>query len=483
MALTQQQQLVVDTIKKDDVHMLTVQACAGAGKTHTLVELVRALNPSSGIYLAYNKSVSEEAAAKFKGTNIKCSTIHSLAYNAVVRQYQLSVGYFGVRNVRPSSTPYRLKMEVVNTLDRFCLSKHLSVTTFFDEEHINPVLLPLVKEHLELMSQGDIQCSHSFYLKLYHIYLATGAIEVPEVDLLLVDECGDLSELTIDVFRLLKAKKKIAVGDPMQNIYSFNHTVNAFNVLTEGAAVNLTESFRVSDRIAYRIETFVRDSLDPSFEFLGRVYDDDVITTKAFISRGNTALLSEMLGLMKAGIPFHSTRKIGAMLELPLILANLGNGVPIEGFQYKHLEKLRKEYEEHEAIRDNYNSIQRYVEANVKEDKEVHNAFRLVHNHGPRSLNELTRYATECSKKACTLTLTTAHSSKGLEFSSVTIADDLNESVNEALGDLARLKEGSYRYESVLNKLEEELRLYYVATSRAMVELNNATALPDGDTL
>jgi superfamily I DNA/RNA helicase len=297
----------------------------------------------------------------------------------------------------------------------------------------------------------------------------------------MLDEAGDVTGLTLDIFRRIEARKKIAVGDPMQNIYSFNKTINAFNALKdEGESIDLTESFRVSSSIAAGIESFVVAYLDENFSFTGRDYPPGTeVTTKAYISRNNSGLMGEMFRLMQEGIPFHTTRKIDIILELPLVLANMGSGKPIADYKYRHIEKLRKDWERSESLQQRYASVGRYVSASIKDDTELTNAFRVLHKHGPKELNTLTKYARECAKKKCDLTLTTAHSSKGLEFSAVEIAPDLNEAVDEALH-LIKLAyiENPYNADEIVEALQEELRLYYVACSRAMIELTNATCFP-----
>ena len=486
MPRTKQQQAAIDTVLSSDVSLVKIQAVAGAGKTFTLIELAKELNPKTGIYLAYNKAIADEASQKFKGTNIQCSTIHSLAYAAVVRQYGLKVGYFGVRNVQPSDLPYSHKLKVVNTLEDFFLTAYTDPVKYLDAVGASAALREVFMDHLNKMTMGEIQCSHGFYLKLYHVYLATGEIPTPEVDLLLCDEAGDITELTLDIFRLIKSPKKVAVGDPYQNIYSFNKTINAFEALKdEGVEVNLTESFRVSRQIAGRVQKFVQNNLCPEFNFTGKEYDDEEpITSRAYIARTNSGLLQEMFRLMEDYTPFHTTRKIGIILELPLIISNIGNGKAITDYKYKHLEKLRKEWESNEAVLSvKHHSIHRFI-ANTVDDPEVHLALSVMYNHGPTSLNELTKYATACAKKPCTLTLTTAHSSKGLEFSEVEIAPDLNQKVEDTLSKLEEAKGYSSAdpklLAEMLNSLNEELRLYYVAVTRAMVSLVNAEHLGRG---
>ena len=331
------------------------------------------------------------------------------------------------------------------------------------------------------MSSGGIQCTHSFYLKFFHVLLAAGTITVPEVDLLMIDEFGDITGLTLEIFRLLKAKKKIAVGDPLQNIYSFNNTINGFTALEgEGVQRDMTQSFRVSAPIAKRIQTFVNLSLVPNFKFTGRDYGEDVtIKSSAFISRYNSGLLDKMFELMEDGTCFKTTRPITTILELPLILANLNEHTTIKDYNYKHIEKLRASWAKSPTLQKR-NSLCSHVVDGLKEDGEVTMAYKVILKHGAASLNKLVRYVKSTPATDCTIVLTTAHSSKGLEFASVEIGDDLNASALKATKDL---KKWNTKFNTrtpeeadldLKDKFEEEMRLYYVATSRAMVELTNA---------
>ena len=485
MALTTQQQFAIDTVANPDNHLVLLKACAGSGKTHTLIELAKHLHPKSGLYLAYNKAIADEATTKFKGTKIKCSTIHSLAYGYTVRPYGLKVGFFNVRDVKPASTPYGIRMLIVNTIEDFCLSSFLCPEEFMTHNDIHPNVQSSVMGHLNAMTNGTIACTHSFYLKLFHVYLASGDITVPEVDLLLIDEAGDLTELTVEVFRLLKAKKKVAVGDPMQNIYGFNKTINAFNVLKdEGVTTTLTESFRVSDDIAFTIQQFVHKYIDKTYDFTGRVYPSNApIETSMYITRTNTYLLHEMFRLKENGIGFNTTRPIDTIIELPLILATLDKHTTIKEYKYKHIEKLRVDWGKSAPLRQQYPELEAYVRNNLKGDEEADIAFKVVDKHRAEELIDLAKYVRECSKSEWPLLLSTAHSVKGLESDSVTIAPDLNEKVAEAIEKMKKnnvnVREGT---KAVVAKLNEEylseLRLYYVATTRAKVELINATKLP-----
>lgn len=482
MALTKEQQAVINTVLQEGPQLVKVKAVAGSGKTFTLVELIKALNPKNGKYLAYNKAIATEAEAKFAGTNIECSTIHSMAYKAVVRQYGLRVGFFNIRDVRGKGFTYANKKAIHGALEDFFLSKCVDPDEFLDDldSKVSDKARAAFHANLDAMSDGSMICSHGFYLKFFHILLLNGTIEIPEMDILLVDEAGDISELTLEIFKLLKAEKKVAVGDPMQNIYSFNNTINAFEVLEEGISMGLTNSFRVASNLAVPIEHFVQQHLDPSFEFKGRDYPDNPpIETKAYIARNNSGLLAEMFRLMDAGTVFHVTRPIGTILEVPLMLANLGNGEKITEYRFKEIEKYRAYWEASPDIQAR-GSVQKYVLNKLKEDEELQQAFKVVMAHGPKDLNDLAKYVKGCAKSKCKLTLTTAHSSKGLEFCSVEIAPDFNDTVDKALRELRKLHKKQKLFglsiadEKQLKIFEEELRLYYVGTTRGMVELINA---------
>ena len=61
-----------------------MNAHAGTGKTSTLVEIVKKKYNKEFLYVCYNKSMAEDACAKFP-SNAKCMTVHKLARDHVVK--------------------------------------------------------------------------------------------------------------------------------------------------------------------------------------------------------------------------------------------------------------------------------------------------------------------------------------------------------------------------------------------------------------
>lgn len=59
-----------------------VQACAGSGKTTTLVEAAKLLRSNRAIFLAFNKHITEELQKRL-GSAMICKTIHSVGMGCV----------------------------------------------------------------------------------------------------------------------------------------------------------------------------------------------------------------------------------------------------------------------------------------------------------------------------------------------------------------------------------------------------------------
>ncbi|KAG2460375.1 FBH1 helicase, partial [Polypterus senegalus] len=65
-----------------DGHVVKIMAFAGTGKTFTLIKYAQQRPHLHFLYVAFNKSVAEQAARTFP-PNVDCRTIHSMAYQAV----------------------------------------------------------------------------------------------------------------------------------------------------------------------------------------------------------------------------------------------------------------------------------------------------------------------------------------------------------------------------------------------------------------
>ena len=129
-----------------------------------------------------------EAKREF-GSNSIVSTLHAFAYSYTVKQYSLGM-------VRPFLTwrdlpksikrPFGSDFELIQMIEQYCLSDFVSVDSYSNANHDNPEfnhrLVPLLKQLLNQMASGGMPITHSFYLKLFHIWVMTGPIQLPSVD-------------------------------------------------------------------------------------------------------------------------------------------------------------------------------------------------------------------------------------------------------------------------------------------------------------
>ena len=475
--LTDEQQLIVDHIKhrtKDE--LVLVNAIAGSGKTYLLTQIVSNVPHNTGMYLAYNKSIATEASKKFP-SSIDCLTTHSLAFRNTVKQFKLRIGLFNYRAIT-DKVQYEIKAEVIDTIKEFCLSNYTDFESFAKEKEISSVVSSLSQKYLQKMNSGEIECTHDFYLKLFHILLASGDINFKKIDFLLLDEVGDINEVTLEIFKLIPAKVKVAVGDNNQNIYTFNHTINAFTKLAdEGTHFNLTQSFRVSSHIASRIQEFCQSYIDKNMRFTGIKYPNKTIKDRAYIARTNAGLIGKMIELNSSGTPYTLIRSAAEIFKLPLVICYLTYQGKITDPAYKHLQTDVDDWFETPSLREKYKNHLLYIQAAHSHDYSLVQAIKLVFSKGKSVIIDTFEEAKKHEKVKTNLYLTTAHSSKGLEWDEVTITNDLNFSIQDLMEEFIAAALTGDKPPKLTESDLESLNLYYVACSRAKKSLLNAIHL------
>ena len=445
-----------------------------AGKTSLLVELTKALNPTKALYLAYNRAIALEASRKFP-KSVTCCTTHSLAFKPTVVEHKLNLGNFNYRNVH-SSIDYERRCELVDYLKEYFLSAYIHFSDFIEATDIpiTKLEVTLLESYISQMESGDMECTHEFYLKYFHILLATGHITYDEFDFIALDEAGDINPVTLEIVKLLPAKRKILVGDVRQNIYSFNHTINCFHVMQgQGKLFPMSQSFRVSPEIASRIHTFCTTYIDPSMQFIGTPQPDPVIRTRAIIARTNTSLISKMIELNELNTPYTLIRSADDIFALPKALCFLKH----RGFmppEFKYLQEDVNDYYEDFELRSTHKTVLAYLKALYKEDVQISTAIGLLLKYGTKGILACYDEAKRHERVKTNLYLCTAHSSKGLQFDEVYIMDDLNVAVAEIQ---ILMKSTDTSYLELSPDQQSELNLYYVACSRAHKVLLNATQL------
>lgn len=471
MNLTKEQQTVVTYAKQvTEPELILIDSVAGSGKTTLLKAIADELGNKQGLYLAYNKAIATSSSKKFP-KHVDCRTTHSLAYRATVIPLNLNVGFLGVNHITDKIS-FTDKYFLIEDIKEFCLSRFLTYDDY--AEAYGRTNAGLANKYLDLMSQGLIECTHDFYLKLFHIMLAEDSINQIDYNLIMLDEAGDLNEVTLEIFKLLKGRVKVAVGDPHQNIYTFNYTINCFEQLEdEGTTFKLSKSFRVPEHIAAPVEGFCKRYLNPSMEFKGTDLVNTTIKTRGYISRTNSGLISKLIELNKSKTPYGLVRKASEVFKIPLMVAGLKYQGKIYDPAYKHLQDdVDDWYENKNNLKTSYKTLNGYLKSKHSEDLGLVQAIALITQYGKAEIFEAYAEAKKHENKKNDFLLLTAHSSKGLEFDEVMIAPDLNNSLSKLIT-LVDSNEDLVMTPS----MRESFNLYYVACTRALVRLTNATHL------
>lgn len=470
--LTDEQEVVVEyskTAKENE--LILIDSVAGSGKTTLLQAIADArADNAKNLYLAYNKAIATSSSKKF-GNNVDCRTTHSLAYRAAVIPNGLKVGFFGYKQITDNIS-YSDKYLLVEDIKEFCLSKYLSYKEF--AKNTGKINTALAEKYLGKMRDGSIECTHDYYLKLFHDLLSQNKAKTDNYDLVMLDEAGDLNEVTLEIFKLLPAKLKVAVGDPYQNIYTFNHTINCFERLEgEGKTFKLSKSFRVPEHIATPVEKFCQEYLNPDMKFKGVKTTNTAVKTRGYISRTNGGLINKLVELNRDKVPYGLVRKAQEIFKVPLMLAGIKYQGRIYDPAYKHLqEDVDDWHENNNGVRTTYPKLYGYLKAKHSEDLSLVQAINLISKHGKSGIFEAYAEAKSHENSKQDFMLLTAHSSKGLEFDEVMLAPDMNLSIDSIIQEI---KDDPNKKLSSYDK--EALNLYYVACTRALVRLRNATHL------
>lgn len=482
--LTEEQQNAVEMFATGE-HLL-IEAGAGAGKTATLVALARHLAPRRGVYLAFNKALTEDAKKRMPD-NVEARTVHSLAWRHVIGdnpdlKARLNGGkrldrraeakILGVDSI-VVDTPFGRKHlaagylagVVMDGIRRFCQSadllpepKHCPVIEGLDVptaegrrrgpanwEVANQLAKPLRAAWEDITSdQGVLRFTHDHYLKMWQL-------SNPRIDasFLMLDEAQDLSGVMREVVLAQRAHgvQLVFVGDPAQAIYGFTGATDAMRYLSDAGAnkVQLTKSFRFGPEVA-RVANLVLDMVDdsdlrivghdPIPSTIGKVDEPDCILT-----RTNAKAVSLALRLMAEGREVAIAK---ALKDGVISFAKAADQLAATGWTtHPELAPFK-----------NWGEVQDFVDRDVA-GSELALLVKLVDEFGSDVIQA--HLADTVTEAKADVVLSTAHTSKGREWDSVRIAGDFPQRDDE--GDAPELS-------------VEEARLLYVAVTRAKLRLD-----------
>ena len=454
-------------------------AGAGTGKTATLEYCADNTNEKI-LYLAYNKTMADEASERFPH-NVMCMTTHSLAYRAVGRNYQgklsrprsggyvncavtpkeISV-YFKLPDLQVNENEFLTKtflaMIVRDTVDTFEYSSHKKINEHcIPRKHKMDVIkrfptLPI--ERLEQMVvryanqlwderkdvMSPVLARHDTYLKLYELRKP----DLSQYDVIFLDEAQDANDCTLSIVKQqMKHCKVVFVGDVDQQIYAWRGSVNALEKV-DAPSRSLTKSFRFGEKVAQIANAILETHKLKGFEdkptkvsFNRGVIDQDKPYTILF--RTNMELIFTAVEMLTDGedvnVSFDTKDFVSVLTSTRALYENDLRNVKHESIiPYATWDDLKEE---------------------AKEMREYSRLVTLIEEGQDTKVIETLHSYKKTGKEK--ITLMTAHRSKGLEFDQVILADDFPSNYNS---------QGEWVGITI-----EEKRLLYVAATRGMKAL------------
>ena len=456
-------------------HDLKVAAYAGAGKTSTLVLVAEVLAPKKGLYVAFNANTAREAEVKFP-QNVKCSTIHALAYRAMDAGKRFGAR-LGKRNLPShlasiigiSEAFGRSQINVVRavqaTVRAFCNSSSEKLSNIHVPwDHLSMIQNPedrdayamLVAHHaLRLWVQMNadneaIGVTHDTYLKLWQL-----SQPVIKTQFIMIDEAQDLNPVTLDIISK-QLCQKIWVGDTHQQIYSWRGAVNAMDII-QAPEYHITQSFRWGTKIA-DIANLVLALKGKDLPHPVRGFDKKETTIgpvtdgqHTIITRGNARLFRYAVDYVRAGRKISVVGSLDDALRMMESAYALSKG-DLSGVTHPDM-KIYQGWSE--------------VLIAAEDDHTIKQVVRQVEDYSddiPEIIEQL-REAGEVSEARADVVLTTAHRSKGREWDQVVLADDYMSHIEaQERGDEPRI---------------EEINILYVAATRAMNRLQTNSSVDE----
>jgi len=489
---------------------LRIFAYAGAGKTSTLKLLAKQVfGGVLGLYVAFNSAIAADARASFP-SSVEVRTMHSLARRAL----QVGGGNPGDLNAylvkqtlgeepddwltKPAVLPQA--SWVAKALVGYCQS----ADTVFGQHHIEraldchvyrvPDVLPndpdglrLHRERLALRQaaagllaklcprvwaalvdwrRNGLLPPHDVYLKLFELDSALVEHTMEQYGYIMLDESQDLNPVMRSI--AIKSKRLIvAVGDPWQQIYSWRGAENALEQLP-GEILHLSQSFRFGAAVADRAWHLLTSKPEgaPQVRLRGNegrqsVVEygaDDDIADGAVVCRTNIGVLRAASQVALAGRKVHV---IGGIKELAEDLKSAvalfeGRKRDVKAESLRRFEcwaDLAREAEEADDV-----ALLRLVEA--VEKGEVIRCLLAIELH----------HVTDESR--ADVVVSTAHKSKGREWSTVTLWDDFSsvDNLYQRYGKAQETPDARLREERVKAALES-WHVAYVAVTRAVDRL------------
>lgn len=468
---------------------LCVDALAGTGKTSTL-ELVAEASPyKQFLYVAYNRAIKDEAAGRFP-RNVHCVTSHGMVFQQYGRrmshrlnsprvpsykaarvlgisqvrvEYCVSCGE-GVEPGDGSHAGHAVMAEVLDgrraaalvtrTVDRFCHSadpevgySHVPWVQGLDERLVpglRSALVPFARDAWDDLNsaRGELKFTHDVYLKQAQLDGWTA-----RQGTVMLDEAQDTNPCVSSLLLDQRGKSFILVGDPNQAIYEWRGAEDAMASFEADDRLSLTGSYRFGPAVAEEANRWL-ELLGTRLRLRGWRKRESVVRDQvdgepdAILCRSNAGCIVATM----------------AQLERGKRVAIVGGGAAIEQLARaaQDLQQGRTTDHPELTVFQSWSDVQRYCKEEPQDAGTLVPLVKAVDSHGPQAILQMcSQLSTE---DRADVTVSTAHKAKGRQWDKVQIGTDF-----QGPGDTGK------------QPGREELRLAYVAVTRAKFELGRGS--------
>ena len=505
---------VENLVENGGIGALKLIAYAGTGKTTTLNYISKnALSKYRGIYLSFNKDIVADAGSKMS-SNVACSTIHSLA----MRTTGLKPGEFKNLNTqvvramvcndtlippKVAEAPYITQQYWISeALRHFCTSADQSIgqnqIDYVLEEVVGTILgakNDVAKKKIlarraaaqKVLEKNIVKCweemaynkrlwSFDAIIKMFELDDSTVEAAFSGRQFLLLDEAQDLNGVMRSIARKTCENKRmlIAVGDPWQQIYSWNGAENALDYI-DGNEKYLTQSFRFGNEVAKLATSllFSKPEEAPTRPLRGNpnkttrielwTYRDQ----DKFFEKGDTVICRTNAGILEAALQAaYSGMTIYIVKGIDDLIAEYESGIAL--YENKIYEVRHQTFKPFQS----WQECLAYVEAT--ENSGIKKMLDDIIRGAIKKKLETIRNALVSSDKEADVRFSTAHKAKGREFDNVIVYKDFGTTERlkaryhkacEAVSDRARQVKAAL----------EEWHVKYVAMTRAIKVLIDMT--------
>jgi DNA helicase II / ATP-dependent DNA helicase PcrA len=316
-----------------------VNAVAGAGKTFTITNALSMIpDNQSVLFIAFNKHIKDELAAKVQKMgikNVEVKTVHSYGASALWYNYKSRMDADKIWKAIDTMFPtwkvdkdvqkgYVGRVKKLVELAKLTLADSPEELYHIATRHDIELLNGEVTHAMEIKNMTDSnKRSHDFNDMLY--FPVKHKLKTRQYDWVFIDECQDLSVCAQELMKkaIKPGGRFVAVGDPHQCIYGFaGADVESFKklqALPNTITLPLSDTYRCSKAVTKLAQGLVPhiNCLDSAPEGLVR-YDGKLKELEQghlILSRVNRPLITLCLQLLSEGQKaFVKGRDIGTNL-------------------------------------------------------------------------------------------------------------------------------------------------------------------------